>query len=68
MHYPSFQAGIISFKNLQEGFLAFGTKEKIRSKPNHEISSEVFEQFLTQLKTLILEIFSPDKDFVEKEV
>ncbi|GAA4273346.1 PD-(D/E)XK nuclease family protein [Aquimarina gracilis] len=64
----AFEAGIISFKNLQEGFLRFGTKESVRSKPNHDITSEVFDEYLTQLKNLIVEIFDSKIPFIEKEV
>ncbi len=63
-----FQAGIISFKNLQEGFMRFGTKESIRSKPNHEITTEVLDEYLVQLRKLILEIFNIEAPFTEKEV
>ncbi len=64
----AFQAGIISFKNLQEGFLRFGTKDGIKSKPNYEIINEVFDAYLIQLKKLILEIFNLEIPFTEKEV
>jgi len=63
-----YQAGIISFKNLGEGFLKFGTKESIRSKPNYEINNQVFDAYVLQLKKLILEIFDPTIPFTEKEV
>ncbi|WP_282079966.1 PD-(D/E)XK nuclease family protein [Aquimarina algiphila] len=64
----AFQAGIISFKNLQEGFIKFGTKEGVRGKANHEISNAVFDEYLLQLKKLILEIFNIEIPFTEKEV
>ncbi|WP_281989764.1 PD-(D/E)XK nuclease family protein [Aquimarina aggregata] len=64
----AFTAGIISFKNLKEGYLKFGTKESIRSKPNHNITNETFEAYLSQLKKLILEIFNIEIPFIEKEV
>lgn len=63
-----FQAGIISFKNLQEGFLKFGTKESIRGKINDEITDSVFEYYLIQLHKLIIEIFDIEIPFTEKEV
>ena len=63
-----FQAGIISFKNLQEGFLKFGTKENIRGKINDEITDSVFEQYLARLHKLIIEIFDIETPFIEKEV
>ncbi|PKV48637.1 PD-(D/E)XK nuclease superfamily protein [Aquimarina sp. MAR_2010_214] len=64
----AFQAGIISFKNLQEGFLKFGTKESVRGKANYEITNAVFDDYLLQLKKLILEIFNIETPFIEKEV
>ncbi|WP_109302137.1 PD-(D/E)XK nuclease family protein [Aquimarina sp. AU474] len=64
----SFQAGIISFKNLQEGFLKFGTKESIRGKANHQITDQVFDEFLKQLKKIIFEIFDIKIPFIQKEV
>ncbi|MDY8135125.1 PD-(D/E)XK nuclease family protein [Aquimarina sp. 2201CG5-10] len=64
----SFLAGIISFKNLKEDFLKFGTKENIRGKANHEITQVVFDEYMIQLKKLILEIFTLDTPIIEKEV
>ncbi len=61
-------AGIISFKNLKEGFLKFGTKESVRGKANHQITKEVFDEYLIQLKKLILEIYAIKIPFTEKEV
>lgn len=57
-----FLAGIISFKNLKEGFLSFEyEREKI-------ISEEVLTQFENDISALILEILSPEKPFKEKEI
>ncbi len=64
----SFQAGIISFKNLKEGFLKFGTKTSVRGKVDYEITSEVFDEYLSQLKKLIMEISTLEIPFTEKEV
>ncbi len=64
----SFSAGIISFKNLQEGFLKFGTKASVRGKANNEITNVVFDEYCIQLKKLILEIFNLDLPFIQKEV
>lgn len=63
-----FLAGIISFKNLKEGFLQFGTKESTRGKANYEITNDVFNEYLFQLKKLILEIYNIAVPFTEKEV
>ncbi|MBP2831172.1 PD-(D/E)XK nuclease family protein [Aquimarina sp. U1-2] len=63
-----FQAGIISFKNLQEGFIKFGTKEHTRSQPDHEVTAGVLDTFKAHLKALIIEIFDPNTPFIEKEI
>ncbi|WP_299212784.1 PD-(D/E)XK nuclease family protein [uncultured Aquimarina sp.] len=63
-----FQAGIISFKNLKEGFLKFGTKTSVRGKVDYEITAEVFDEYLLQLKKLITEISTLEIPFAEKEV
>ncbi|MBW1298901.1 PD-(D/E)XK nuclease family protein [Aquimarina litoralis] len=63
-----FQAGIISFKNLKEGFLKFGTKASVRGKVDYEITSDVFQEYLFQLKKLISEISNLDLPFIEKEI
>lgn len=63
------EAGIISFKNLSEGFLKFGKKETINSRnKNTNIDTETLHNFETELKRLILEIYNPAIDFIEKEV
>ena len=55
-----FEGGVISFKNLKEGFLAFATKEKKRSRTrNTTIDSGVIDLFREQLYKLIIEICSP---------
>ena len=59
-------AGIISFKNINNGFLRFATKTEKRYSQNYEITPETLELFLTELKTLILEICNPDIPFIEK--
>lgn len=63
-----FEAGIISFKNLKEGFLKFGTKQSVRGKIDHEINLETLATYTEQLKRLIVELFSKDVPFIEKEV
>ena len=62
-------AGVLSFKNLNEGFLKFGKKEAPRASTKvHEITSEILMAFETQLKKLILEICNPEIPFVEREI
>ncbi|SHG85472.1 PD-(D/E)XK nuclease family protein [Winogradskyella jejuensis] len=63
------EAGIISFKNLKEGFLKFGKKESSKSRSKNQlITEDTLNAFEIQLKNLILEICNPDLDFVEKEL
>lgn len=63
------EAGIISFKNLNEGFLKFGVKESIYSRnKNQLITEETLKNFEVELKKLITEICNPNVDFIEKEL
>ncbi|KAB8155739.1 PD-(D/E)XK nuclease family protein [Kordia sp. TARA_039_SRF] len=63
------EAGIISFKNLQSGFLKFGTKTSARARnKNQLVTTETLDDFLVELKQLILEICNLDIPFTEKEV
>ncbi len=61
------QAGIISFKNLGNGFLPFTSK--IDSKHGEfEITETTLHHYLKELKNLILEICNPEIPFIEKIV
>ncbi|MDH7913846.1 PD-(D/E)XK nuclease family protein [Winogradskyella sp. SYSU M77433] len=63
------EGGIISFKNLGEGFLKFGKKPTPFSRTKDQlISQETLQNFETELKNLIIEICNPDVDFIEKEL
>ena len=63
------EAGIISFKNLGDGFLKFGVKEKSGSRNKSQlITNDALENFTVELKKLILEICNPDIPFIEKEI
>lgn len=62
------EGGIISFKNMNNGFLKFATKAASRGPKNNEISEEVLASFFIELKNLILEICNPDIPFIEKEI
>ena len=63
------EAGIISFKNLNEGFLKFGKKESSHSRTKDQLITErTLDNFETELKKLILEICDSDIDFIEKEL
>ncbi|QNJ97560.1 PD-(D/E)XK nuclease family protein [Constantimarinum furrinae] len=61
-------AGIISFKNLKNGFLKFATKPSSHSRTkNYEINAEVLQRFKNELRKLIMEICDDEKPFIEKE-
>ncbi|WP_338732361.1 PD-(D/E)XK nuclease family protein [Mangrovimonas cancribranchiae] len=56
------QAGIISFKNLSQGFMPF-----YENKSNL-ITQDTLDNYFQELKQLILEICNPNSPFVEKEI
>ena len=56
---PEFRSGIVSFKNLREGFMS------VNSAP---VSEAVLEEFIVQLDGLLAELFDPDLAFDEKEL
>ena len=64
------EAGIISFKNLNGGFLKFTKKDKsgYGATKITSIDKETIQLFEEQLKVLILDIFNTEHDFEEKEV
>ncbi|TXD83775.1 PD-(D/E)XK nuclease family protein [Subsaximicrobium wynnwilliamsii] len=63
------QAGIISFKNLNQGFMKFATKPSSNSRTKNQlIDEETLIAFETQLKQLITEIYNPSIDFTEKKL
>ena len=64
----SAEAGIISFKNLSNGFLKFGKKEKVRGPKDQIVSQNTLETFTVELKKLILEICNKEIPFTEKEI
>ena len=61
------KAGIISFKNLAEGFLPF--QKKIgHGKYDDTITKDILDEFEIQLKNLILEIYNKELPFTENEL
>lgn len=63
------EAGIISFKNLNSGFLKFSKKESTYSRTKNQlITEDTILNFEVELKKLILEILNPKIDFIEKEL
>ena len=64
------EAGIISFKNLQNGLLKFSKKDKSGNGAIKEnfINEKTFTHYTTELKKLILEICNLNIPFIEKEI
>ena len=58
------EAGIISFKNLKNGFLKMNFAEG-RGKSDHTITEEKMNEFLAELKRILVEIFNPKIPFKE---
>lgn len=57
-------AGIVSFKNMKNGFLPFGLGKG--KEAELVISTEILEDFKLELEKLIVEIFNPEIPFKEK--
>lgn len=67
--FDHLEAGIISFKNLNNGFLKFAKREKARGGTKETtITEEILNEFTIQLKQLIHEICDPNQPFTEKEI
>ncbi len=64
---PAHWAGIISFKNLQAGFIPFSTKDKRKYEPTR-MTAEVLADFEIQLIRLIQELFDEKIPITEKAV
>ena len=64
------EAGIISFKNLKSGLLKFAKKDKLGAYAQKTtlLSTDLLVRYEHELKTLILELFNPEIDIIEKEV
>ncbi len=61
------EAGIISFKNFNAGFIPFSIK-KGRSYVKQPINQEVLQEFIDQLTLLLQELFDPNVALLEKKV
>ncbi|PNQ74871.1 PD-(D/E)XK nuclease family protein [Hanstruepera neustonica] len=64
------EAGIISFKNLNSGFLKFAKKDRsgAYAKKIEFIDESILNDFYSELKKLIIEICNPEIPFLEKEI
>jgi len=64
-------AGIISFKNLQDNFVLYFSKKNkpgIGAVKNSNITTDTLDAYFEVLKNLILEIFNPEINFIEKVI
>jgi len=69
LSFDHLEAGIISFKNLNNGFLKFAKRDKPRGGTKEtSITEEILNEFSLQLKKLILQICDPEMPFTEKEI
>ena len=62
------EAGIISFKNLRQGFLKFAKKESSRGRKDTRVAHETLNAFEKELKNIIVEICNPSLKFIEKQI
>jgi len=60
------QAGIVSFKNLNAGFIPVNFAAP-RAKAEYQITTSHFDSFMGSVETLLLEIFDPNIPFKERE-
>ncbi|WP_034060293.1 PD-(D/E)XK nuclease family protein [Lacinutrix jangbogonensis] len=68
LNFP-IEAGVISFKNLNSGFLKFNKKETSKARSGDTfITQDTLNSYFEELKTLIIEICNSEINFVEKEV
>jgi ATP-dependent helicase/nuclease subunit B len=68
LNFGNTQAGIISFRNLGQGFLPFNYSEKSSSIKGIEIFEETLSLYKTELNKIIVEICNPEIPFTEKEI
>jgi len=60
------QSGIISFKNLKEGFLKMNFTEQFRGK-DYQVTNERIDDFMEVINNLIIEILNPEIPFKQNE-
>ncbi len=59
------QSGIISFKNLNAGFIKMNFSES--RTPDNIVTEERLEDFIFELKNLIKEILNPEIPFIQSK-
>lgn len=64
--FETVESGVISFKNLNSGYLKMNFSEKARGK-DYEVTSERIDEFIVEIKELIKEILNPELAFVENK-
>ena len=62
----SLQSGVISFKNLNSGFIKMNFSDKFRGT-DYEVTEERIQDFMLEIKNLISEILNPEIPFVENK-
>ncbi|WP_111706977.1 PD-(D/E)XK nuclease family protein [Lutibacter citreus] len=60
------ESGVISFKNLNSGFLKMNFSEKYRGTDN-QVSEERINSFMEEIKNLIKEILDPKTPFIQNK-
>ena len=60
------QSGVISFKNLNSGFLKMNFSDKFRGT-DYEVTEERMKNFMSEIKNLISEILNPEIPFKENK-
>lgn len=58
------EAGIISFKNLKNGFLKMNFSSNYRT-PDNKVTEEKLEEFMTEIKEFLKELYNTEVDFIE---
>lgn len=64
--FEPFESGVISFKNLNSGFLKMNFSNQMRGK-DHEVTAERINDFMVEIKELIKEILNPEIPFIENK-
>ncbi|RBW59352.1 PD-(D/E)XK nuclease family protein [Tenacibaculum sp. E3R01] len=58
------EAGIISFKNLKNGFLKMNFSSNYKT-PDNEITEEKLEEFMHEIKEILKDLYHPETSFIE---
>ncbi|SEE04825.1 PD-(D/E)XK nuclease superfamily protein [Tenacibaculum sp. MAR_2010_89] len=58
------EAGIISFKNLKNGFLKMNFSSNYKT-PDNEITEGKLEEFMHEIKEILKDLYNPETSFIE---